>query len=139
MPLQYPGPPPWIVNWARPGRLFAADGVTLKVYVQSSYTFQLVPLDGDRLQLFFLSYGNEATLTIGTATSSTRGIFDLYVNGVLDSAGYDDYAAVAGANYRHIILAQPIRVGQNIIELRVNGKNAASTGYYVAVYGASLQ
>lgn len=128
-----------VVNWARPGRLLAADGVTLKQIDHFSYSYSHIPLNGDRCQLAFICVGNETQLTLGTLKNPNTGIFDLYVNDVLDSLGYDEYAVTSTNTSRYITLTQPIRSGQNTIELRVNEKNVASSDYYVIVYGASLQ
>lgn len=139
MPLQTPGLPPWIVNWARPGKLLAANGVTLKQMNHAAYTVQTIAENGDRIQLSFICAGNETRLLLSTNKYAARGIFDLYVNNVLDSMGYDDYAASGIDTHRYIVLTQPIRAGQNTIELRVNEKNPSSNSYIVAVFGASLQ
>lgn len=101
--------------------------------------YQVSAADGDKLQMFFICDGTETKLEISTRKQAQFGIFDLYINGVLDSSGYDDYAAVDGDIHREITLTQTIVPGMNTIELRVNGKNAASSGYFIEVYGASLQ
>lgn len=137
------GSPNVVITWAKPSRLYAANGTTLKQLLQGEYTRprtqQLVAADGDRMQMFFFARGNETTLDISTDTNTTRAIWDLYVNGVLDSSGYDDYSAAAGHQQRHITLTRPIVVGYNVIELRANGKNALSTDYFIAQIGASIQ
>lgn len=132
-----------VVTFSKPSRLYASDGVTLKQLLQGEYTRprtqQAVAADGDRMQMFFYARGDETILDISTDTNTTRAIWDLYVNGVLDSSGYDDYAAAAGHQQRHITLTRPIVAGYNVIELRANGKNALSTDYIIAVIGASIE
>lgn len=135
------GSPGVVVTRAKPSRLYAADGVTLKQLVQGQNTrsrvYQNAAADGDRMQMFFYARGNETFLDMTTDQNTDRAIWDLYINGVLDSAGYDDYGA-SDFNVWHIILTQPIKTGYNVIELRANGKNALSTSYIIAVVGASI-
>ena len=75
---------------------------------------------------------------IGTEKDVNCGIFDLYINDVLDSSGYDDYAAVAADIARTITLTQPLRKGWNKITLKINSKNAASVDYFLNVYGMAV-
>jgi len=81
----------------------------------------------------------ETKLELGNRKDVDCGIFDLYVNNVLDSSEYDDYIAVLEEVYREITLTQPIKKGLNTIELRVNGKNVASSNYAINLGGTSLQ
>lgn len=127
-----------INTWTRPSRCYTAAGV-LKTLSHATYTNTPIPADGDRLQMFFMARGNETFLSIGTNQSTQYGIWDLYINGVLDSAGYDDYAAVGGVIQRYIALTQPVRQGYNVFEMRVNGRNALATNWFIAIYGASIQ
>lgn len=85
-----------------------------------------------------LCEGNETHLIVGTKKTSNDGIFDVYVNNVLDSSGYDDYNATDANTTRNITLIQPIRKGWNEIKLKLNGKNAASTNYGIDVYGIAV-
>jgi len=132
-------PDQYVNRWTRPGRLYAADGTTLKQLAHVGYTTQIIVANGDRFQLFHLCAGTETKLNLSTYKHNNCGIFDLYVNGVLDSAGYDDYSSVAISVHRDITLTRPIVPGLNTIEFRVNGKNASSTNYLLQIYGASLQ
>lgn len=129
----------YVNKWTRPGRLYAADGTTLKSMAHAYYTFQVSPENGDKFQLFFICSGLETTLNLGTYKGTTIGIFDIYINNILDSAGYDDYFLGSGFVYRSITLSQPIIAGINTIELRVNDKNVSSSNYYIDIAGASLQ
>jgi len=122
------------------GRAYASDGTTLKQISQGSTGRGVASAaDGDRAQLFFMCSGVETKLEISNRKLTTAGIWDLYINNVLDSSGYDDYAASAADVHREITLTQAIVSGLNVIELRVNGKNASSSAYNISVYGASLQ
>lgn len=136
------GSPGVVVTWSKPSRLYAADGVTLKTLNQmalaDNHTYQTIAANGDRMQVFLYARGNETILDLTTYRSTNRAIWDLYVNDVLDSAGYDDYGAAA-ATFRHIVLTQPIKSGYNVLEFRANGKNAASTDYYIAIIACSIQ
>lgn len=127
-----------IVTYTRPSRLYNNGGSLIQIY-HREYSESSTPLNGDRYQMFFYARGNEARLNLGTSKGGSKGIFDIYVNGVLDSSGYDDYAGGTTPFYRYIALTQPIQLGYNVIELRVNGKNASSVGYAISVYGASIQ
>jgi len=132
-----------ISTFTKPSRLYASDGTTLKDFDNGSALGiginQSIPANGDIFQMFFMCINNETKLEIGTHKQSDCGIFDLYVNNVLDSSGYDDYAAAGIFIGREITLTQPIKKGYNIIEMKVNSKNGASTDYRVGVRGASLQ
>ena len=121
-------------------RLYATDGTTLKKINHSQlYSTQNNPADGDKLQLFFICDGTETKLEITTRPRSGNGIFDIYINNVLDSSGYDDYSATTITKHTEVTLTQPIKKGLNTIEFRVNGKNAASSGYLCNIVGVSLQ
>lgn len=131
-----------IPPFMRPVVIFASDGVTKKaVYHTTSGTLQQsgTAADGDRLQMFHDGIGNETVLDLGTYKTSGNGIFDIYINGILDSSGYDDYNATSTNTLRNITLTRPIVQGKNTIELRVNGKNALSSGYVVWVLGAGIR
>lgn len=120
-------------------KFMTAAGALKALGYNSNGRYGITTADGDKYQMFFICDGTETLLEITNRKASSEGIFDLYVNGVLDSSGYDDYAAVSADVNREITLTQPVRIGMNTIELRVNGKNVAASEYRVAVYGASLQ
>lgn len=132
-----------IITFTRPARCYDTFGSLKQLKHTNSYTEQMSfaspNANGDRLQMFFYARGTEVELNISTYKYGDAGIWDLYVNGVLDSSGYDDYAAGHSANTRRITLTERIRRGYNVIEVRVNGKNASSSGYVVGVHGASIQ
>jgi len=85
-----------------------------------------------------LADGTETRIAIGTRKDGDCGVFDLWINDVLDSSGYDDYAAVAADITRIITVTQPIRKGWNKIVLKMNGKNAASAAFSLNVYGIGV-
>ncbi len=133
----------YVNRWTRPGRLYASDGTTLKQLIHTDttrfVTTQNAPENGDRLQTFFICAGTETKLSISNLSRYDAAIFDIYVNGELDSTGYDDYSPWDEFISRYITLSQPTITGLNTIELHVNGQNASSTGYAVRTYGISIQ
>lgn len=128
----------YVNRFTRPGRLYASDGTTLKNLYQTTATVQDIPANGDRIQMFFIADGTETKLTLGQYKTASSGIFDLYVNGVLDSSGYDNYSSSGVIIQRQITPTQPIVAGLNTIEMRVNGKNASSTNYGISTYGVNI-
>ena len=137
-------------TYARPSRCYASDGTTLKQLnhvnatggVLYSYTAQDAAADGDRLQTFLTANGTETKLSVGLFTEDVGGIFDLYINDVLDSSTYDTYSVASGVLNLYISLSAgvlPIRVGENKIEFRVNDNNVGSSDFYIEVGGVSIQ
>lgn len=139
MPIHHFGLPPLRSNFSNIARIYSAALALKQIAHAYVGRTQAVPADGDRLQIFSISQGTETKLEISTWGTNASGIWDLYINGVLDSSGYDDYVADAVDIHREITLTQQIQSGLNTIELRVNGKNVDSAGYNIFVYGASLQ
>jgi len=131
----------YVLNkYTRLSRLYASNGTTLKKINHSqSSSVQDSPLNGDKLQMFFICDGTETKLDMYSVLDINCGIFDLYINNVLDSSSYDEYAAVLAGLDREITLTQPIKNGLNTIELRVNSKNVASSNYAINLGGTSLQ
>ena len=132
---------------ARPSRLYAVDGVTLKQILHldtigadiAGCTGQNVGEDGDIFETPMYARGNETKLMISTAHTPTSAIWDLYVNGQLDSSGYDDYGAANGVTDRMITLTKKINPGLNIIRIKVNGRNVSATDWWVTIGGMSIQ
>lgn len=89
--------------------------------------------------LYFICDGTETKLEITTYKMTDKGIWDLWVNGILDSSGYDDYAAAGAQVNRSITLTEQIRPGINTVELKASSKNAASSNYEIRITGASVQ
>jgi len=130
---------PLIVTHTMPSRLYASDGTTLKQLGFRYSGYQIVNnVDGDKMFAYFTCKGNETKLYIRSFKDTNSGIWDLYVNNVLDSSGYDSYAAAVGVSLK-ITLTQPIKKGLNIIEFRVNGKNASSAGYKITISSMLVQ
>lgn len=102
--------------------------------------------DGDEFYWYFWSRdGTETKLCLTTIQYGVAGlfafsgIFDIYLNGVLDSAGYDDYNTTYTIMNRYISLVHPVLIGENVIKLKINGKNASSSAYFVMIVGMSVQ
>ncbi len=111
----------------------------IKLLKHDSYDRANTPLDGDKYFAWFYLEGNETKLEISVRKESDKGIFDLYINDVLDSSGYDLYAATGAAAYYEITLAHSVNIGSNKVEIRVNGKNVASSAYQMGIYGMNFQ
>lgn len=141
MRFQHTYTPPGYCRFANVFRATGSTG-TNKALVHVSnggrYISAADAADGDIYYMDFYCDGTETRFQISTRKSTDRGTFDLYVNGVLDSSGYDEYAAAAADAHRDIVLTIPVRAGYNLLSLRVNGKNVAASDYVVAVIGASL-
>jgi hypothetical protein len=127
-----------LVLYTKPSKLMSAASV-LKPLNHNYYSFQNVGANGDKLFCYVYCKGSETELNIGSLRGPLSGIYDLYINGLLDSAGYDEYLAAPGNTYTRIILSRPIHRAQNEIEFRVNGRNVLSAGYNIAIMGVSIQ
>lgn len=95
--------------------------------------------DGYKFYIFLCAAGGETELSVNTKSGTTRGIYDLYVDNVLHTAGLDDYAASAADVNRQFVLSPALAAGNHTIKLQVNGKNALSTAYNLYVQGVSIQ
>jgi len=93
----------------------------------------------DIYTLYFVCDGTETKLEITTYKMTDKGKWNLWVNDVLDSSSYDDYAAAGAQVNRSITLTKTIKLGINKIELKVASKNVSSSNYEVRITGASLQ
>lgn len=94
---------------------------------------------GHKLYYYPFCVGGETTIDINVSKGSNRCMFDLYVNNVLDSSGYDLYNSSTVDATVTISLSQAIVAGFNEIRIVVNGKNGSSTGYDPAVYGVRIR
>jgi len=131
---------PFIVTHTIPSRLYASDGTTLKQLGFRYSAYQIVNnVDGDKMFAYFTCKGNETLAYLRHYKDSNSGIFDLYINNVLDSSGYDEYAAVGVSSSLKITLTQLIKKGLNTIEFRVNGKNASSSAYKITIGSMLVQ
>jgi hypothetical protein len=97
------------------------------------------PSNGDYLIIPIYCNGGETILDLSWYKTTDRSIFDLYVNGLLDSSGYDGYNSSTSITYTQITLSRTIISGWNELKFVVNGKNASSTNYYCGIYGVRLR
>lgn len=95
--------------------------------------------NGDKYIVYALCMGDETQLEASFYYFSDEGIWDLYINDVLDSSGYDAYTGGGTDMQIRVTLANPLPAGINKIELRINGKNALSNNYFLRVYGMRLK
>ena len=98
-----------------------------------------VSVNGYKMYYFPFCAGGETTLDIFVSKGSTRPIIDIYVNHVLDSAGYDLYNSSTVDATVTISLTQSITAGFNEIRIVVNSKNGSSTAYDTAIYGLRVR
>lgn len=98
-----------------------------------------VSVNGYKMYYFPFCAGGETTLDIFVSKGSTRPIIDIYVNNVLDSAGYDLYNSSTVDATVTISLTQAIIAGFNEIRIVVNSKNGSSTAYDTAIYGLRVR
>lgn len=91
------------------------------------------PLDGDEYYFYgAFGAGTYKILTYGS-TSSGLGKIDYYIDGVLVSSGQDWYSASPVMSVNKTISSVVVPVsGHHTIKLKVNGKNASSSGYSIS-------
>lgn len=136
--MQHSYAPPGYLRFGKVCKVTTSADV-IKAVTVTSNSQAASGANGDKYIIDLYLKGDETKLELGTVKGPAKGIFDLYVNDVLDSSGYDDYAAGTTDSSREITLTETVHNGYNIIELRVNSKNAASSGYLLAVYGVMVQ
>lgn len=95
--------------------------------------------NGNNYYFYVFCDGTETILDLGTQKGGSRGIFDIYLNGALDTAGFDDYNSSADDVTRNVTLARKPAPGWNEVKLVINGKNAGSSNYNLVVYGVRLR
>jgi len=91
-----------------------------------------VPADHGWLTIYPCCRGDETVLLLAALKTDSSGRYNVLVNGVQASATlFDDYAAATAPVYRSITLTEDVLPGTNRIDFYVNGKNAASAGFYL--------
>lgn len=103
------------------------------------YDIQTSAADGDYCIIPVYCVNNETIMDLSWQKAASRGIFNIYINNVLDSSGYDGYAASATALASSITLTQPLLSGWNEIKIKINGKNASAIGYNFNIYGVRIR
>lgn len=128
-----------IIRHGRVGKVTTSGGVIKTLKTDQAGTVATTGTDGDKYFVWVYLDGTETKLELSTYKYTSRGIFDIYLNGVLDSSGYDDYASSGAYTQREITLTQTPVAGLNVLEFRVNGKNASATSYEVQLISAIVQ
>jgi len=121
-------------RFTRPVRCFASDGITKKHLIGPWAIFQETPANGDIIQSFLIGDLTETYLYFSMVKGPEEAIFDLYFNEILIQAGIDNYSASSVTVERRYDISAHGKAGKNIVEFRVNGKNAASTDYFITTY-----
>jgi hypothetical protein len=98
-----------------------------------------VSANGDRYYFYIICGATETKLDFALTKNNQSGKFDVYINDALDSSAYDMYAAVQGDTSSNVTLTVLPINGLNTVEFRVNGKNGASGGYTLNIYGVRLR
>lgn len=77
-----------------------------------------------------LTAGTVYGITVGVKTTTTRGVFQMYVDGVATSQTYDEYATGNGS-FTSVALGTytPSTSGNHTFQFTVVGKNASSSSY----------
>jgi hypothetical protein len=86
--------------------------------------------DGDKYYYYLMCDGTETILEHRYYQHTMCGVFDIYINGVIDSSTYEGYNA-GGATLvgTKIALTAKTVPGLNTVQIRINGKNGAATDY----------
>jgi hypothetical protein len=129
---------PRLRQYATPQYLYASNG-TEKDLSYNGYHLQVSPSDGDYFTFQLFCGGSETIMNLDWVKASSRGIVDLYINGILDSSGYDGYSASPTTTNSKITLSRTLNYGWNEIKFVVNGKNANSTHYFFTLWGFRLR
>jgi len=118
----------------RASKLFASNGIEKEFgATQTSLDAQGSPSNGDYMIYYPFCNGGETKLNIYVSNGNNRGIFDIYINGMLDSSGYDLYYSSTTYTLLTITLSRTLIYGYNEIKLTVNGKNTSSSSYSVSI------
>jgi hypothetical protein len=121
----------------RVGSIFSG-AMTKKLINSINYPgqdYQSVAADGDIFFIPILCSSEKTIIDIYTSVGSNRGIFNLYIDGVLNSSGYDTYNSTNSSSIFSITMVTPLSAGIHEIKLVVTGKNLSSTAYVVIIGG----
>lgn len=129
-----------LIRFTNIGKITDSAGA-IKTSTHTTYGRQIeTPAIGDFVYLYFFCDGTETQLNISTSKALDCAKWDLYLNGALDSTGYDDYnASGIIVQHRVIILTDPVLVGRNIIKLKATTKNGSSVNYNIQIISALIQ
>jgi hypothetical protein len=117
----------------------ATNAVPASVQIYFATTDTAYPGSGGHAYYYIDSNGSELVVNCAISKTSESGIYSLYINGVLDSAGYDFCDAGGVTLQLNITITPKLVTGINTIEFRCTGKNGASTDYSLSCYGVRLR
>ncbi len=102
-------------------------------YQAMNYYYQNGGVDGDELNYeIFLAAGTYTFRFMGME-HDTRGIFDLTIDGIVKGS-IDTYNSSFGENYIASITGATVATsGVADVNVKINGKNASSSGYYLSI------
>lgn len=129
---------PAINNFYTPWKLYSGADVE-KSIKRYGTCYQNANADGDYFLFKIWCIGNETVLDLSWQKGPACGIFDIYLNDVLDSSSYDGYSGTSPNTLTSITLTRNVIPGMNVFKFKVNGKNASSTAYQFTAYGVSLR
>lgn len=95
--------------------------------------------NADKAFFYLFCNGAETVLDVQIWAVATGGIFDVYLNDVLDTAGIDTYSAVSTLISVNVALTTDTIPGINTIELRTNGRNGLSGGWVIITIKVRLR
>lgn len=119
-----------------PTYLYTSGGAKKAIYTYQ-YHSQVSAVNGDYFIIPVYCSGSETIIDLNLYKMSDGGKFDLYINDVLDSSGYDGYASSPAYAVTSISLTQAVTAGWNTIKIVLNGTNGSS--YYFKTGGVRLR
>lgn len=119
---------------ARMAKGYTALGVECIIRSDAPFDYPTTGTDGTYAFFYLFCDGGETHLDINYHSDSDSCKFDLYINGSLDSSGYDLYSASYSGGVLVVTLTRTILAGWNEIKLVVNGKNSSSSGYLLGLF-----
>lgn len=120
-----------------PNRAYTSGGINITISENANGFF--IDSIGGNIGFSPICSGDETAIEFAVYKSTNRGMFDIYINGVLDSSGYDLYSSSATVSMLSISLTQDILPGVNNIIFKQNGKNGSSAGYIISIYGRGVR
>lgn len=99
--------------------------------------FNLVASDGDNFTCDFYSAAGTYKLRFNAPKNNNYGKIDIDIDGV-EKGSFDLYAASLDAVNIAEIMGIVLKAGKHQLKVRVDGKNASSSGYQVSLSGFSL-
>jgi len=118
------------VTW---DRIIGSDGTVKKIVHDTTSTKYGTtcdnPENGDEYEFYVFGCKGATKLSMWYYKGPDAGTWDLYINDQLDSSGYDEYSSSYDYAFREIDLTEDVPDGVVKFTMKVNGKNASSSGY----------